>query len=348
MSALRWWSGRLGASVCILVTMVTLFPPTVGAQPSSIHRTPTGLDRFVPLSADTYARAEVILLGRRLFFDPILSRDSTLACASCHRPEHGFTDSRRVTPGVDHRTGRRNVPTLINRAWGRAFSWDGRVERLKEQVLAPITAPDELGLSLTAAVERLRSSRAYRDHFRSALEKAPGTETLALSLTAYVRSIRAADSPFDRLVRGDEGALTERERRGLDLFRGRARCDRCHSGALLTDESFHNTGIAWRSGSPSDSGRAVLTGRPEHVGAFKTPTLRELPRTAPYMHDGSLATLEEVVEFYDGGGHANPTLDPLIRPLGLNRDEKSALVSFLQALSGRVVEGVPRRSPEGS
>lgn len=348
MSGLRRTSERLGTAVGIAAAMMPFFTPTVGAQPSSIRRTPTGLDRFVPLSSDAYSRAEVVLLGRRLFFDPILSRDSTVACASCHRPERGFADPRRVSLGVDHQSGRRNVPTLINRVWGRSFSWDGRIETLKEQVLEPITAPDELGLSLPAAVGRLRSNRAYRDLFRSALERAPEAESLALSLTAYVRSIRAADSPFDRLVQGDERALTEVQRRGLELFRGRARCDRCHSGALLTDESFHNTGVAWRNGTPSDSGRALLTGRPEHVGAFKTPTLRELPRTAPYMHDGNLATLDEVVEFYDGGGHPNPALDPLIRPLGLSPNEKSALVSFLRALSGRVVEGIRPQARAGS
>jgi cytochrome c peroxidase len=335
--------GRIG-TLLIVVMAAQFLTPMLGAQPSSVHPPPSGLDRYVPLSSAEQSRGKVVLLGRRLFFDPVLSRDSSLACASCHRPKHGFANDRVVGIGVDGRRGRRNVPPLINRGWGGSFSWDGKAETLEEQVLLPIGDPAELGLPLMTAVERLRTDRVYRDDFLSAFGREPDTETLALTLAAYVRSIRAGDSPFDRLVEGDESALTEIERRGLKLFRGRARCDRCHLGPLFTDDSFHDTGVAWRNGTPSDSGRAVLTGRPEHLGAFKTPTLRELPRTAPYMHDGSLATLEEVVEFYDGGGHPNPVLDPLIRPLGLNGNEKSALVSFLRALSGRVVEGVRHRA----
>lgn len=334
----RRWSGKIGvAALAVVATQVAV--PALGAQPSGDPSPPAGLDRFLRRPSIEYSRPEVILLGRRLFFDPALSRDSTMACASCHRPARAFSDDRPISIGVGDRRGRRNVPTLVNRGWGEAFSWDGRATTLEAQVLRPISEPTELGLPLATAIERVRSNPIYQNDFQDVLGRGAEAGTLALALAAYVRSIQAGGMPFDRLVEGDDRALSESERRGLELFRGRARCDRCHSGPLFTDESFHNTGVAWRDGPPSDSGRAAITGRPEQVGAFKTPTLREVPRTAPYMHDGSLETLEDVVAFYDEGGHPNPALDPLIRPLDLSADEKSALVSFLRSLTGRVVEG---------
>ena len=170
-------------------------------------------------------------------------------------------------------------------------------------------------------------------------------ETLARALAAYVRSIRAGESPFDRAMLGDARALTPLEQQGLELFQGRARCTRCHSGALLTDESFHNTGVAWRNGAPTDSGRAIVTRRSIDVGSFKTPTLRQIGLTAPYMHDGSLQTLDEVVAFYDKGGHPNPNLDAELHPLGLSASEKDALLAFLTTVNGRLVEGMRNSGP---
>lgn len=328
-----------GARVAGALALVALVPaPAAGQSPSS-SVIPAGLDLFIPLTAEASVAPGVVALGRKLFFDPVLSRDSSLACASCHLPDRAFTDGRSVSEGVDGRRGTRNVPTIVNRAWGEAFFWDGRIGTLEEQVLQPIISPDEMDLSVRSALDRLATRAEYRHRFRQVFGREVGRAELAAALAAYVRSIRAGDSRFDRVIDGDPTALNELEQRGLELFQSRARCTRCHFGALLTDESFHNTGVAWRHGLPADSGRALVTGRPEDVGAFKTPTLREVPRTAPYMHDGSLTTLEEVVDFYDRGGHPNPYLDDRIRPLDLGEEDKAALVAFLHTLRGRIVEG---------
>lgn len=321
------------------LALALLRPSASSGQPQALAPPPAGLDLFMPRPAEGRAAPEVVALGRRLFFDPVLSRDSSRACASCHRPDRAFADGRPVSIGVAGRRGTRNVPTLINRGWGRAFFWDGRIETLEEQVLQPILARVEMDMTVEAVVERLARDPAYLARFRRVFGRDPDGRALATALAAYVRSIRAGDSRFDRTMKGDETALSELERRGLELFQGRARCERCHFGPLLTDESFHNTGIAWRDGVPADSGRALVTGRPEDVGAFKTPTLREVARTAPYMHDGSLSSLEEVVDFYSDGGRPNPYLDPRIRPLALDEDEKAALVAFLRTLEGEIEEG---------
>jgi cytochrome c peroxidase len=196
-----------------------------------------------------------------------------------------------------------------------------------------------MGMTLDQTVARLRKLPSWRAHFREALGHDVQEAGIARALAAYVRSIRAGESRFDRAMLGDAGALTNLEQRGLELFQGRARCARCHSGALLTDEAFHNTGVAWRTGAPADSGRALVTGRSADLGSFKTPTLRQVGLTAPYMHDGSLPTLEDVVDFYDRGGHPNPNLDPELHPLGLSSSEKAALLAFLTSLNGRLMEG---------
>ena len=294
-----------------------------------------GLDLYTP---NPDARATIVSLGRRLFFDPALSRDGRMACATCHRPDHAFADDRAVARGRPGHAGTRNVPSLVNRAHARVFGWDGRAASLEEQSIRPIADAAEMALPLPAAIQRLRNDASYVSAFRDAFQQSPDASTLSAALAAYVRSIQAGDSDFDRFVAGDSTALTALERRGLDLFQGRARCDRCHSGPLLSDEAFHNTGVAWVAGTPTDSGRAAITGRAADIGAFRTPSLREVARTAPYMHDGSLDTLEDVVDFYDRGGHPNRARDPLLRPLRLDATEKSALVAYLRALSGRVTE----------
>jgi cytochrome c peroxidase len=304
------------------------------------ERAGLGLDLYLP-GPNGREPARVIELGRRLFFDPILSRDSTVACVSCHKPASGFADSRSVSVGVFGRRGSRNVPAIINRGWGKAFFWDGRTTSLEEQVLAPIGEPAEMGSSDVEAVARLQNSAPWRAGFWSALGEEASRGALARALAAYVRSIQAGATRFDRAMLGDENALTPLEQRGLVLFQGAARCARCHAGALLTDESFHNTGIAWRTAPPADSGRARVTGRSTDIGAFKTPTLRQIGQTAPYMHDGSLGTLEEVIEFYDRGGHPNPYLDSELRPIGLSGSDKKALLAFLRSLDGRIAEGRP-------
>jgi cytochrome c peroxidase len=247
---------------------------------------------------------EKVELGRKLFFDVRLSRDSTISCATCHDPAKAFTDSRKLSVGVDGRVGDRRVPRIINRAYGSSFFWDGRSASLEDQVVQPISNPKEMDLALGTAAQRV------------------GIDELALrhALASYVRTILSGDSPYDRYLGGDNAALSEQQRAGLRLFRGKAGCTACHLGPNFTDERLHNTGIG--------------------AGTFKTPGLREAARTPPYMHDGSLATLEEVIDFYDKGGKPDPQLDPDIRPLHLSGEEKADLGAFLKALNGTVRDGM--------
>lgn len=276
---------------------------------------PLGLDLYLPAPEDNPLTTEKIELGRRLFNDRRLSRDQSLSCASCHDPDRAFSDGRPAAVGVFGRTGRRNAPALVNRAYGRSFFWDGRISSLEMQVLKPIQDPNEMDLALEAASARVNLDAA----------------TIARALASYVRSILSGDSPFDRFLYGDRKALSPEQQLGLQIFRGKGNCTACHVGPNFTDEKLHNTGVAWRDGHLTDNG----AGR----GNFKTPTLREGSRTAPYMHDGSLRTLEDVIDFYDGGGRPNPNLDSEIRPLRLAAGEKKALAAFLRALNGVIREG---------
>ena len=291
---------------------------------------PLGLDLYVPVPEDTPLVAERVELGRQLFSDPRLSSDGGVSCASCHRSEYAFCDGRRTAIGVSGRVGRRNAPALINRAYGRAFFWDARSRSLEEQVLQPVADPNEMGSDPDDAAARVGLTR----------------RELSEALASYIRSILAGNSGFDRFVNGDRHALSDDEQRGLAVFRGKGNCTACHVGPTFTDEAVHNTGIAWRT--PSGAARMTPSDPGAGNGSFKTPTLREIARTAPYMHDGSLATLEDVVAFYDGGGQKNQYLDEEIRPLELTSDERTALVGFLRALSGDVQDGVRPRLAVGS
>jgi len=279
---------------------------------------PLGLDLYMPVPEANPLTAEHIERGRELFFDTRLSRDRTIACASCHDPERGFSDGRPVAIGVFNRVGRRSAPALVNRGYGRSFFWDGRAATLEEQVLQPIQDPNEMDMTLPEVSARVGMP----------------IDEISRSLASFVRSLLSGDSPFDRFINGDRSALTAEQQAGLQLFRGKANCTACHVGPTFSDERFHNTGVAWRDGRLLDEGRSAVTGRIEDRGAFKTPTLREIARTGPYMHDGSVLTLADVVDFYDHGGKANPGLDAELRPLKLTPAEKDSLAAFLNALNG--------------
>jgi cytochrome c peroxidase len=287
---------------------------------------PLGLDLYMPVPEDNPITVEKIELGRQLFNDRRLSRDYSLACSSCHDPDRAFSTSAGLARGVFGRRGARNAPALINRGWGRAFFWDARASTLEEQVLQPIQDPTEMDLGLDEAAGRVGASP---------LE-------MSRALASYVRSIMSGNAPYDRYVNGDRLALSAEAQLGMQVFRGKGNCSACHVGPNFTDEKLHDTGIAWRStagrGSFLDQGRGAVTGRAEDRGAFKTPTLREVARSAPYMHDGSLTSLEDVVDYYDRGGNRHALLDPDVRPIGLSGSEKHALVSFLRSLSGEVTK----------
>jgi cytochrome c peroxidase len=278
-------------------------------------------------NALTEARAR---LGRRLFFDPQLSRSREISCGTCHRPERAFADADRVSAGVDGRRGTRNAPALVNLAWGEALFWDGRARTLEQAAGEPIENPDEMDLPLAEAVRRLRDDQTYQTDFSDAYGGPPSEANLPRALANFVRTLVSSGSAYDRFMRGDGTALSGAAQRGLTLFNGKGGCFRCHPTPVLTNNGFFNNGTSLEGGDP---GRKAMTGRAGDLGKFKVPGLRNVAVTAPYMHDGSLPTLEAVVDHYARGGDRRPNVDPLIQPLELGADEKAALVVFMRSLT---------------
>jgi cytochrome c peroxidase len=301
--------------------------------------TPLGLDVYRPTPADNPLTPAKIALGRRLFNDRRLSRDGSVACATCHNPSRAFTDGRPTARGIGGQPGPRNAPTIVNRAYGQSFFWDGRAVSLEQQVVQPLVDPTEMAATPERIVSMLGRDAGYRRQFYEAFDRDPRWEDVARALASYVRTIRSGSSRYDRFRHGEIAALSPVEQRGMRLFLSRANCWECHSGPTLSDERFHNTGVAFRGPVVLDAGRFTVSRQPSDLGAFKTPTLREVVRTGPYMHDGSLTTLEAVVDYYNRGGNANPGLDPIVQPLRLTAEDRRALVAFLRTLTGRIVEG---------
>ncbi|MBN8731741.1 MAG: c-type cytochrome [Acidobacteria bacterium] len=302
---------------------------------------PLGLDAYVPAPASNPMTREKVELGRALFFFRGLSRDGTLSCGGCHLPERAFTDGKPGAVGVRGQVSSRRTPPLLNRAWGKSFFWDGRAATLEAQVLQPILNPKEMDLTLEEIRQRVRAEETIHRRMKQVFGREAENEDIALALASYVRTILSGDSPYDRFVAGDRTALSPQQQLGLRLFRGKANCVACHVGPQFSDERFHNTGTAWRNGEFVDAGRAAVSQEQADRGAFRTPGLREVAGAAPYMHDGSLQTLEEVVDFYDEGGRENPERDAEMNELKLTMEEKRALVEFLKSLSGKVSEGWP-------
>ena len=318
---------------------------------------------------------EKISLGRKLYYDPILSVDNTVACATCHDPARAFTDGKQFAQGVKKQLATRNAPTVLNVAFLGNFFWDGRSPSLEKQVEDPVQNPREMGNTLQAVEKRLNQKQEYRQEFEKSF--GPGRITfvnVAKAIACFERTLVSGGSPFDRFhYGGDKSALTPAAQRGLEVFlrKDKGNCASCHgvdnhyphfpfeenSGgvgkkkrfvtaaaipddetfAFFTDRKFHNTGVgADAQGHYSDLGRSVLTHKEEDEGAFRTPSLRNVALTAPYMHDGSLKTLKDVIDFYVRGGNPNPHQDELIHPLQLTDQEKADLLEFLQALTGEM------------
>jgi cytochrome c peroxidase len=303
--------------------VVTAVMMLLSAARGALPPPPLGLDLYMPVPDRSPMTRELVNQGGRLFRDKRLSRDRSVACSSCHEPSHAFSSTTAVANGAFGRRGHRNPPALLNRGYGLTFFWDGRAASLEDQVLQPIQSPSEMDMTLPEVTARVGVD----------------ARAIARALAAYVRSVRSGNSRFDRFAAGEASALSALEKAGLQVFRGKGNCTACHVGPTFTDERFHNTGIAWRDGRIVDEGRGAVTSTDADRGAFKTPTLREVARTAPYMHDGSLRTLDAVVDFYEQGGRANPTLDPEMRPRQFTPSDRIALVAFLRSLSGEVREG---------
>lgn len=299
-----------------------------------------------------------VRLGRWLFYDTRLSADRTISCATCHRPEFAFSEPTAVPLGIGKQPGSRKTPSLLNLAArtvppdgkpdpGPSFFWDGRASSLEAQALVPIANPREMGLPHDQMVSRLSALGGYQPYFRDAFGSPDiTTERVAAALADFVRTLRSGNAPYDRWSYGkDARALSKEAQRGVDIFFFKGRCAGCHAGFNFSDGRFHNLGVGWNEATQSfaDEGRMAVSHNPVDRGAFKTPGLREVARHAPYMHDGSLATLRDVVEFYNRGGIPNPNGSGRVAlPTKLSSDELDALVAFLRSLNG---EGVEDRRP---
>ena len=298
-------------------------------------RPPLGLDPMIPRSPDNTLTSDKIDLGRELFFDTDMSADGAVSCATCHLPERAFTDTNTISVGIGGHKGRRNVPTALNSAYLKSFAWDGRAKSLEQYVRSPILSDDEMGNRNEAeVVARLKTT--YETRMQQAFDAPLSLDTIAKALACYQRTLFSGDSDFDRFEAGLKDAIGLSAQRGRALFFGRVGCGRCHVPPLFSDLGFHNLGVGWPDSGEPDLGRFLVTNDDNDRGAFKTPSLRDVSRTAPYMHDGSLATLHDVVQFYNQGGTENPHLDTHIKPLGLVASEVDDLVAFLKTLDGRL------------
>jgi cytochrome c peroxidase len=312
-------------------------------------KAPLGLPP-IPIPPDNPPTEETIALGRRLYYDPGLSADGTVSCATCHAPDLSFRDGKAVSNGVAGQLGSRRAPTVVNAAYNTLQFWDGRAPSLEKQAEGPLTNPVEMGNTLEGVVNYVHSDPKYRALFA----KAWSTEEITIdlvtrSIASFERTVVIGNSPFDRFYyRGDKKALSPAAQRGLKIFlnQKKGNCSVCHvigkRYALFTDNKFHNIGVGadtW--GNFEDFGRYVQTKSASDMGAFKTPTLRNIAKTAPYMHDGSLATLKDVVDHYVGGGTSNPHLDKEIHALAfLTFNERADLKAFLESLTGTLPPNV--------
>jgi len=279
---------------------------------------------------DNPANPDAAKLGERLFFDPILSIDSTISCGSCHKPEMGFATNDAVTPGVDGALGKRNSPSLMNVGFQPYFMREGGVPSLEMQVLVPLGDETEMAHNVVDAVRRLNRNSSYRNEFLAVYGDTASPYLLVRALANFERTLVDFSSPFDHFIQGDATALSSKAIRGGKLFYGKAACIQCHSGVLLTDFSFANNGTTIVDSS--DYGRELLTNESGDRYLFKIPSLRKVQITTPYMHDGSVATLADVVEQYNAGGMNHSFTDSRIEPLDLSVTEKEQLVAFLASL----------------
>jgi cytochrome c peroxidase len=318
---------RLLAVVGALLVAVSSSVVATAAD-NDVLKVPLGL-KPVPVPADNPLTAEKVELGKQLYFDPRLSCDDTVSCASCHDPKKGWSNGTPFATGVRSQVGGRSAPTIINSAYSELQFWDGRALRLEGQALGPIQNPIEMDHKLDDCVSKLNKIPGYKQQFQKVFGTDVTAENIAKAIASFERTVLSGNAPYDKFKAGDSKALSAAAERGMKLFFGKAHCSACHTGPNFSDDSFHNIGVGMQAAKP-DLGRYEVTKVLGDKGAFKTPTLREVARHSPYMHDGSLKTLEEVVEHYDKGGIANPQLDEEISPLKLTPSEKADLITFMK------------------
>ncbi|HVB39048.1 MAG TPA: cytochrome c peroxidase [Vicinamibacterales bacterium] len=315
-------------------------PPWETANPvEPLPAPPLGISSTFSELKDPPTPARV-RLGRWLYFDKRLSADGTISCASCHVPADGFSMRTAVATGIRGQQGGRKPPSFVNEAWTLYpfFFWDGRASSLEDQALGPIANPVEMGNTHTVMVQTLSGIKGYAPYFQEAFGSPAVTkERVVHAIADFERTVMSGNSPYDRWrLKHDDSAVSDAVKRGYDLFFGKAGCNQCHLGDNFTDNRFHNIGVGWDPATKTfkDEGRYAISHQDADHGAFKTPMLRDVALHPPYMHDGSSATLEDVVEHYNKGGDPNPYLDPKIKPLHLTDQEVHDLVAMMEALTG--------------
>ncbi|WP_241657797.1 cytochrome-c peroxidase [Anaerobacillus alkaliphilus] len=287
----------------------------------------------VPIQKDNLMTPEVLELGKILFFDPRLSGNNEVSCQTCHDPKLGYGDGKPTFTRIDGTNGLRNSSTIINSGYYTTLFWDGRASSLEEQALGPIQDPGEMNQPLDELVEKLQAIEGYEEIFLTAFDDGITLENIATALAAFQRLIVVNETRFDQFLKGDRNALSPEEIRGLDLFAGKAFCITCHHGENLSDNEYYNLGL-----TSDDKGRFAVTGEERDLGRVRTPSLYGITHTAPYMRDGSIDTLEEVIEFYNRGGddHSNKSMfmKMFMSELHLSEQEKADLLAFLEVLGG--------------
>ena len=325
---------KVGIGCTLLVLLFACqqeMPEPAPPEPEPLLAVPPGFPA-PEFPADNELTSARWALGKKLFYDPVFSRDSTLSCAGCHRAANAFSDTVAFSPGVGGLPGTRNAPTLANIGYHPYFTREGGVPTLEMQILVPIQEHNEFDFNILLIAERLRSDTAYARMSREAYDRDPDAFVITRSIACFERSIISGQSRYDRyFFQGENAALTAAERRGMDLFFSeKTNCTQCHTGFNFTNYAFENNGLYT---DYADPGRYRLTELESDRARFKVPTLRNAALTAPYMHDGSLQTLKSVVDHYNSGGKLHPNKSPLIRPLGLTAAEKADLVAFLRCLT---------------
>lgn len=307
-----------------------------GTEADSTAQPPTNV-AAAPEAVAARAAAR-IELGRRLFFDPMLSSDRTVSCATCHRPELAFADDKAVSPGVDGKLGTRNTPSVMNSSGRTTLFWDGRAETLEDQAIFPIENPLEMALPIAQALERVNADAEYQKQFQAACNGPATARSLGRALAAFQKTLDTTDTPYDRYIRGDDAAVSESAKRGRLLFIGKGKCAECHSGEDFTSDRFRNIGLFDGKGF-ADRGRGAVTSKESDDGQFKVPSLRNVAVTAPYMHNGSFQTLREVIDYYDEPDKVVPAAKgrdaSMNAKLLLTEQEKADLEAFLRTLTDR-------------
>jgi len=317
------------------VTIDGITVPDIGPMPTQVPTPPTNL-----------GYAQKVELGKQLYFDTRLSKNNSVSCAFCHNPGTGFADARQFSIGAFGTSGGRQAPTVYNTGFLPLQFWDGRAGSLEEQAVGPIHNPIEMAEMHETVVPKIAKIAAYQKQFQLIFGAGASLQHIAEAIAAFERTIVSQNSAFDKHVMGETGAMNDAAVRGLELFRGKARCILCHSGPNFTDNKFHNLGVPQVGPLKEDQGRFLVTRAQKDKGAFKTPTLRSIVETAPYMHDGVFKTLEDVIEFFDAGGGSNANLSPLMKPLGLSAEEKADLLEFLKALTGAPIKVTVPKLPK--